>query len=79
MDTYMKSIAQFTIVKGEDGKYVAEGLELPIVTQADTLDELTENIREAVDLALDSEDLTSLHFTREPSILINFELPRAYT
>jgi predicted RNase H-like HicB family nuclease len=74
----MKSIAQFTVTKGEDGKYIAEGVELPIVTQADTLDALTDNIREAVDLALEGEELGALHFSREPSILVNFELSRAY-
>lgn len=74
----MKSIAQFTITRGEDGKYVAEGIDLPIVTQGDTLDELTQNIREAVDLALEGEVLASMNFSRDPSILVNFELPRVY-
>ncbi len=74
----MKSIAQFTITVGEDGKYVAEGVDLSIVTQADTLDALTKNIKEAVDLALEDEELATMNFSREPSILVNFELPRAY-
>ncbi len=74
----MKSIAQFTITVGEDGKYVAEGVDLPIVTQADTLDALTKNIKEAVDLAIEDEELAAMNFSREPSILVNFELPRAY-
>ncbi len=74
----MKSIAQFTITVGEDGKYIAEGVDLPIVTQADTLDALTKNIKEAVDLALEGEELAVMNFSREPSILVNFELPRVY-
>ncbi|MBI5400660.1 MAG: hypothetical protein HZB12_00885 [Candidatus Yonathbacteria bacterium] len=52
----MKQILQFHIEKG-DNYYVAQGVDLPIVTQAKTLDELSYNIREAVDLALEGEDL----------------------
>lgn len=74
----MKSIAQFTITVGEDGKYIAEGVDLPIVTQADSLDLLTKNIKEAVDLAFEGESLADLNFSREPAIMVNFELLQAY-
>lgn len=69
----MKSIIQFHIHKG-DTHYVAEGMDLPIVTQGKTLDELAENIKEAVALCLDGEDPTDFGLTPEPSILANFEL-----
>ena len=71
----MKSILQFAISQ-EDGGYIAEGIDVAIVTQADTLDELAENIREAVALHFDGEDLASLGYVREPSLLMNVELPR---
>lgn len=54
----MKGIAQFTITAGDDGKYIADGVDLPIVTEADTLDALTKNITEAVDLALKDKELS---------------------
>ena len=44
-----RHIIQFQISKGER-YYVAQAADLPIVTQAKTLDELTENIREATEL-----------------------------
>ena len=69
----MKNIMQFQITESDDG-YVAEGVSVPIVTQGDTLDELTLNIREAVGLFLESESLSELGFTKDPSVLINFEL-----
>ncbi len=47
----MRSIIQFNIQKG-DKYYVARGINLPIVTQAKTLDELSKNIKEAVVLHL---------------------------
>lgn len=73
----MKSIVQFTISKGEE-YYVAEGVNVPVVTQAKTLDELTVNIREALEVQFEGENLSVYDLTPEPSILINFELPRTY-
>jgi predicted RNase H-like HicB family nuclease len=70
----MKSILQFSVSES-DGGYVAEGVSVPIVTQGDTLDELTANIREAVDLYLEGENLSELGFAAIPSVLVNFELP----
>ncbi len=73
----MKSIVQFTISKGDE-YYVAEGVNVPVVTQARTLDELTQNIREALAVQFEGEDLRTFDLAPEPSVLINFELPKAY-
>jgi len=48
----MRNIIQFRITRGET-HYIAEGVDLPVVTQALTLDELTKNIEEAVALQLE--------------------------
>lgn len=69
----MKNIIQFRISKG-DSYYIAEGVDLPIVTQAKTLDELTQNIQEAVELQLEGENLTDFDLGPDPSVLVNFEL-----
>ncbi len=50
----MKHIIQVQVSKG-DSYYVAEGVDLPFVTQGKTLDELAKNIEEAVALHLESE------------------------
>jgi len=52
----MKHIIQLHIFKGEH-QYVAEGVDLPVVTQGKTLDELVKNIQEAVSLQLEGEKL----------------------
>ncbi len=70
----MKSILQFQVSES-DGGYVAEGVSVPIVTQGETLDELTANIREAVELFFEGENLSELGFAAIPSVLVNFELP----
>ncbi len=72
----MKNIIQFHIYKGET-HYVAEGVDLPIVTQGKTLDELAENIKEAVKLQLENENLSDFNLSPSPSILLNFELGSA--
>ena len=70
----MKSIIQFKITKGEE-YYVAEGIDVPVVTQALTLDELTKNIQEATALCFEGEDPATFGFKSAPSLLVNFELP----
>ena len=70
----MKSIIQFQITENDDG-FLAEGVNASIVTQADTLDELTTNIREAVSLYLENENSAELGLAPTPSVLLNFELP----
>ena len=70
----MKRIIQFHISKG-DKYYTAEGADLPIVTQAKTLDKLTKNIQEAVELHLEGENPADFNIASNPSVLMNFELP----
>lgn len=70
----MRNIMQFQISES-DGGYVAEGVSVPIVTQGETLDELASNIREAVGLYVEGENLAELGFAPAPSVLVNFELP----
>ncbi len=75
-DMNMKHIIQFKISKGEDGYYVAEGLDIPAVTQAKTLDELAKNIQEVTALCLEGEDPSLFGLAPSPSVLVNFELPQ---
>ena len=69
----MKRTIQVRITKGER-LFVAECLDLPVVTQAATLDELAFNIREAIGLHLEGEDLSELGFCADPTILATMEL-----
>jgi len=73
----MKRIIQFKIYKGEN-YYIGECVDLPIVTQGKTLDEVVANIKEALSLHLEGEDLSDLDLAPDPSVLVNFELEMAY-
>ncbi len=63
---------------GEQSGYVAECLEIPVVTQGATLDEVARNLREAVDLHLSGEDLAALGLAPDPTILVALELTLAH-
>jgi predicted RNase H-like HicB family nuclease len=70
----MKNIIYIQIYKGEN-QYVAEGMNLPVVTQGKDLDEVVKNIKEAIELHLETEDRATYDFSEHPQILVNFELP----
>jgi predicted RNase H-like HicB family nuclease len=70
----MKRIIQVKISRGEK-YYVAECLDLPVVSQGRTLDEVVENVKEAIELHLEGEDLKEWGILPDFSILINLELP----
>jgi predicted RNase H-like HicB family nuclease len=69
----MKRTIQVRISRGER-QFVAECLDLPVVTQAPSLDELATNIREAIGLHLEGEDLAVLGLAENPTILATMEL-----
>ena len=74
----MKKIIQVHIYKG-DKYYIGESVDLPVVTQAKTLDELIANLKEAIALQLEDENLTDFDLAPQPSILANLELdPQVY-
>ena len=70
----MRKIIQFSISKS-DNYYVAEAVDFPIVTQAKTFEELISNIKEAVDVYLYDENVEESGIAKDPSLLINFEIP----
>lgn len=47
---------------GEQSGYVAECVEIPVVTQGATLDETVANLREAADLHLEGVDFSAFCF-----------------
>jgi len=54
--------------------YVAECLEIAVVTQGKTLDEVAHNLTEAVGLHLAGEDLATFGLAPDPMILVTLEL-----
>lgn len=61
------------VVRQGESRYVAECVEIPVVTQGATLDEVIANLREAVALHLEGEDLQELGLAANPSLLVTLE------
>jgi predicted RNase H-like HicB family nuclease len=55
------------IRSGEQSGYMAECVEIPVVTQGATLDEVIAHLKEAVELQLEGEDLGQWGLSPRPS------------
>jgi predicted RNase H-like HicB family nuclease len=63
--------------RGGEGYYVAECVEVAVVTQGKTLDETLTNLQEAVALHLEGEDLSEFGLAPDPTIVVTMELEPA--
>ncbi len=61
-------------VKMGDEFYVAECFEIAVVTQGKTLDETVANLKEAVALHLEGENLAEWGLAPAPTLLVSMEL-----
>jgi len=66
------------IRRGEESGYVAECVEIAVVTQGETLDKAIRNLQEAVALHLDGEDLASLGLAESPTLVVTMEVEPAH-
>jgi len=62
------------VIEGEEPAYVAECLELGVVTQGKTLDEVVDNLRQALALHLQDEDLAVLGLAEHPRVELIYEM-----
>ncbi len=65
------------VVRRGEQFYVAECVEIAVVTQGKTLDETLANLREAVALHLEGEDPARFGLSAHPTILVTIELEPA--
>jgi len=63
---------------GDEAGYVAECLEIAVVTQGATLDEVVQNLKEAVELHLEGENLAEMGLAPNPTILVTMEMEPEY-
>ena len=59
---------------GEQSGFVAKCVEIAVVTQGGTLDEVTRNLQEAVALHLADEDLAAMGLCPNPTVIVTMEL-----
>ena len=63
------------VVVESDGWYVAECLETAVVTQGRSLDELLGNLRSALELQLDDEEIARAGLSPKPRLVLSYETP----
>jgi predicted RNase H-like HicB family nuclease len=66
------------IRNGEQSGYVAECIEIPVVTQGSTLDEVAVNLKEAVELFFEGETPAEFGFDKNPNLIVTLELEPDY-
>ena len=74
----LKSNIITIIHPGKEQGYVAECLDIAVVTQGRTLDEVVNNLKEAVALHLEDENLNKLGFIDHPILAVTVELKPEY-
>jgi predicted RNase H-like HicB family nuclease len=62
------------IVRKGESHYIAECVEIAVVTQGKTLDETVKNLQEAVELHLQGENLAELGLAPHPTLIVTMEL-----
>lgn len=77
MNPLQQNIHAYIRLDDEDG-YVAECMEIAVVTQGKTLDEVSQNLVEAVSLHLEGEDAAEFGLVAQPSLAVTFELQPEY-
>ena len=61
------------VISESEGGYVAECLEVAVVTQGESLDETLHNLREAIGLFLADEDQAELGLVTNARVAVSFE------
>ncbi|MBI4524717.1 MAG: type II toxin-antitoxin system HicB family antitoxin [Deltaproteobacteria bacterium] len=63
---------------GDESGFVAECIEIAVVTQGATLDETIGNLREAVALHLEGENLEEIGLQPRPTLIVTMEVEPGY-
>jgi len=62
------------VYPGDEKRYVAECIDLPVVSQGSTVDDALKNIREAIELHLQDEDPEALGISTTAPMLTTLQL-----
>jgi len=73
MDGHLQHNIKAYVYRGET-HYIAECMEISVVTQGKTLDETIANLQEAIQLHLEGEDPAEYGLVPNPTILVMMEL-----
>ncbi len=75
---HLQHTIKATIRPGEESDFVAECLEIAVVTQGRTLDETVGNLKEAVALHLQGENAAEFGLRDHPTLVVTMEIEPSY-
>jgi predicted RNase H-like HicB family nuclease len=76
--SYLQQTIKAIIRPGDEAGYVAECVEIAVVTQGRTLDETVKNLQEATALHLEGEQLADFGLREKPTLMLTMELDPAH-
>ena len=76
--SYLQQTIKAVIRPGDEVGYVAECLEIAVVTQGRTLDETVKHLQEATALHLEGEQLAAFGLREKPTLVLTMELDPAH-
>lgn len=74
-----RHVIQIILYPGNESGYVAECINLPVVTQGITIDEAVRNMQEALALHLEGENLDEMGLSPNAPLLVSMELEPIHT
>lgn len=75
---HLQHTVKAVIFEGDDTGYVGSCFDLPVVTQGATLDEVVKNLKEAIELHFEGENLAEMGYVDNPAIVITYEVEAVY-
>ena len=76
--THLQQTIKAVIRPGDESGYVAEFLEVAVVTQGQTIDETVANLKEAVVLHLEGETPATFGLREHPTLVVTLEVDPSY-
>ena len=75
---YLQQTVNGIVRRGERSGYVAECVEIAVVTQGKTIDATLKNLQKAVALHLEGEDPSQFGLRERPTLIVTMELEPAH-
>lgn len=75
---HLQQTIKATVRPGDEAGFVAECIEIAVVTQGITIDETISNLKEAVALHLEGEDPAEFGLRDKPTLIVTMEIEPAY-
>jgi predicted RNase H-like HicB family nuclease len=75
---HLQQTVKAVIRPGDEAGFVAECVEIAVVTQGATIDETIQNLRDAVALHLEGEDPSEFGLRDRPTLVVTMEINPSY-